>query len=1722
STSLVFDASGHAVACQESCVISQVKINTGQWGSPVQVTKKTEVTLQVATSFQCAVPHSLTQLWRVYSVPAVGAVPDWKKTLPVTNLVIDQNSLSVRVPKHALDWGVYLFNFSVSITVQSGTGPPLSKSDAVYVVVGKSPLRAVLLGDPNTTISFVERLVLNGSTSSDPDADDPAEGLHFFWYCTTNEANFQRDKVAVRSAEVCVARQAASLQWRTPPTSALTLPPQTLKGNLAYFFRMAVEKGDRTAFADKRVNVLRGLAPKACIACIENCDTVLVTSERFSLFVNCTGCTSSDVYRWSIRTQAGQEVPFDWGVRTTTGRDSEYLHFKALAFQGFTESTFWVSAHVVAWSGWDLVFRHAFVVNHIPRVGECKVTPPRGVALVTKFVVRCDNFHDLNMPLTYKIVIADLFGFAEISSLKENNLGIILHLGTKSSSRPSFFPVGPKANHFAMRLYAQVYDVLGAFSRVTFSAAVPPPTEGASSETLLQQLVNFTSGPGSVLATHLQRREYLAAGYFTYVIASVLNSLKDEPALQAGKAQLREHLVNQTFLLPMRSLVEISQVVMVLTKLTQKGSGLTTLARRLATLRLWQSNEALGPFQHNTTSTHSEQIETVCTGVLTGLSNILQLPSRRELIERPLHLIETLADTVLAGKVPGNETTVLRSSSLKMYVRKMEAWQVGEVCTQGAGRGSCFRPTVNASAVPLLPAGAPVSAMFCEFAKNPFPWLSFRQNSSAQVVGMRVTGRDAKGAVVEVAPEVAEVFLALGDVNRTTFNLTMSPDNGTRPSDRSAGRTMGAFRVEVDCRTPKELLVQVITPVTLLFTASVFAGDQMEPDALVATFLVPHDLPPVANRSDLFDPSCVVKQARVLCLPPSLLDVIAQRSLSAECSLVVLLEAPRFLLSPSDKLVRVSVFRAYCMDMVGVQSEWRDYACALGEMTTLDRVHCVRRRRSLSRLVLHTRYLTAKMIVAPNPVDLRLVTVKKITQNPVALFTVLFLLVMYIILAFWALHRDETDQFLRQYVIVLPDNDPYDHVCYLVTVFTGSRCGAGTGANVFLQLLGTQGDSSVHCLSHPSIAALYRGSINSFLLATRSDLGDVRAVRVWHDNEGDEPSWYLSRIKVENLFSRHIWLFMCRAWLSVDTAVDRVFHAMPPDQPLRKKDFFLIDMSHSLGRNHLWFSVFLGVIAKPFNRLQRLSCCLAMLMASLLCNIMFFNLSKEDDSEYEGGQYVRAMMIGLESAVITLPVQLAITFLFTCSQRQPQVALEAVTPQAYPWLLEEGGHWEDHLEKWHSQQAGEEPPKGAKRARRARVARGAKGEAKGAPQGAEAPRKPAPKKAPPERRWPFGTPGLLHAYGSGGYAFHFFPEQQQFNSSLRLAALQSSSWLDDRTWAVIVELTTFNADVSLFCCVSVVFEVSELGVVNSSVSVHAFALADFDRRTSAEVYLYAAILLFFVAYTLDEGYVVAQQRAAYLRSPYNQLNLALKCIFALLVVLFLAKHFVAAGVVAFHMAHPSEFAPFHAVARLDRLLRVALGFLLLLTTLKTLRYSRLFYDVRLAQRAVQTALPGICHMAAVVAVYLFVYVAFGYLVFGQHEWSYCSLAHAAQTVFSYCVSAFRDTAFADSRGLGVLFLSSFLLVMVCVLLNLFQAVILSAYEDMKQPVYEEPSDEAEAVSFLCRRLRTALGFLSPSRPPGEPDFVVDMLYGQPRQSARRYLGLKTRSINGKKMVYLVV
>ena len=97
---------------------------------------------------------------------------------------------------------------------------------------------------------------------------------------------------------------------------------------------------------------------------------------------------------------------------------------------------------------------------------------------------------------------------------------------------------------------------------------------------------------------------------------------------------------------------------------------------------------------------------------------------------------------------------------------------------------------------------------------------------------------------------------------------------------------------------------------------------------------------------------------------------------------------------------------------------------------------------------------------------------------------------------------------------------------------------SGTTANVGIKLYGDEARSSAVYIDQPD--AFKRNGHDVMLLAMPNPLGNIWKLRVWHDNSGMDPSWYLCRIIVRDLRTNVKYYFLTNIWLSVGNTTEGV------------------------------------------------------------------------------------------------------------------------------------------------------------------------------------------------------------------------------------------------------------------------------------------------------------------------------------------------------------------------------------------------------------------------------------------------------------------------------------------------------------------------------------------------------------------------------------------------------
>ncbi|EDO46983.1 predicted protein, partial [Nematostella vectensis] len=304
----------------------------------------------------------------------------------------------------------------------------------------------------------------------------------------------------------------------------------------------------------------------------------------------------------------------------------------------------------------------------------------------------------------------------------------------------------------------------------------------------------------------------------------------------------------------------------------------------------------------------------------------------------------------------------------------------------------------------------------------------------------------------------------------------------------------------------------------------------------------------------------------------------------------------------------------------------------------------------------HLTSFGAGVMVAPNPIDFDQVFANfaniTATGNFSVLFTVCGLFLLYIIAIILARRADKRD---KKMVCVSPVPTSKSGYSYQVSVYTGTFRGSGTTAKASLIISGDHHDSPIIPLtdaSGNSEEVLSRGNVAQFIVNTPVCLGPINYIHIWHNNAGDDPSWFLRQVVIEDVQTMKKMFFLLSDWLALDKGegiVEKIIYTATQKEMGKFKNLFYTHTSKSFSDKHLWISVVLRSPLSPFTRVQRVTCCLSLCLCAMLANAMFYQIDGGSDNEITIGPItlsLRQIMVGAQSSLVIIPLNVLIIFIF--------------------------------------------------------------------------------------------------------------------------------------------------------------------------------------------------------------------------------------------------------------------------------------------------------------------------------------------------------------------------------------------------------------------------------------------------------------------------------------------
>ncbi|XP_048041522.1 LOW QUALITY PROTEIN: polycystic kidney disease protein 1-like 2 [Megalobrama amblycephala] len=575
-----------------------------------------------------------------------------------------------------------------------------------------------------------------------------------------------------------------------------------------------------------------------------------------------------------------------------------------------------------------------------------------------------------------------------------------------------------------------------------------------------------------------------------------------------------------------------------------------------------------------------------------------------------LSAVDSVQKFLLTNKTPDLEPDIISTPNVNVYVNRLSPANLHKKPFSVQNSLAGFKlPNLGSD---ILPVDEPVDVKMTHF--NIDPWIEGQPIHSI-VAGLSLSKTNGSGIPVANLTEEIEILLPRLDtaVNSTVLDL------------RNYSTSM------ITTTTPNITLVLKLRPSEEL-TLMLLLGYQNYPTEENNVAKV--TLPQQGNSQD---------ERYTWVLGPS--------DMTVDAGIYYLLIRP--VVPPGVKSVDASLtittITAQCIFWEETRSNWSDYGCRVGPKTTPNVTQC---------LCTHLTFFGSSFFVMPNTVDPSKTAelFSNFAKNPVVVCFIGAIFLTYILAAAWARRKDLQDK-AKVKITVLEDNDPFAEYCYLLKISTGHRMGASTSSRVIVTLQGTEGECEPHHLTDPDKPVFERGGVDLFLLTTPFPLGELQSIRLWHDNSGDRPAWYVNSVMVEDLQTEQKWHFLCSSWLAVDIddcTVERVFPVATEMDMKGFSNLFFMKTTTDFCDGHIWYSVVSRPPSSHFTRVQRVSCCFSVLLCSMLASIMFYGIPTDPtEQNMDMGQIKLTwsqVKIGIQSSFIVFPVNLLIVGIFRHSR----------------------------------------------------------------------------------------------------------------------------------------------------------------------------------------------------------------------------------------------------------------------------------------------------------------------------------------------------------------------------------------------------------------------------------------------------------------------------------------
>ena len=315
------------------------------------------------------------------------------------------------------------------------------------------------------------------------------------------------------------------------------------------------------------------------------------------------------------------------------------------------------------------------------------------------------------------------------------------------------------------------------------------------------------------------------------------------------------------------------------------------------------------------------------------------------------------------------------------------------------------------------------------------------------------------------------------------------------------------------------------------------------------------------------------------------------------------------------------------------------------------------------------------------------------------------------------------------------------------------------------------------------------------------------------------------------------------------------------------------------------------------------------------------------------------------------------------------------------------------------------------------------------------------------------------------------------SESLKLVReLEENNWLDRYTRAIFSEFAVYNANINLFCVVTLLFEQLPTGSLTAYPSILTLRLF---RYVGGEMYFVLTCeivyLLFCAFFVFKEIRMSIKKGREHLRDPWSILEIVLTLLSLSAVGLYFTRMKFTGDALQLMREDKTGFVSFHYTAFLDEWLKCIIGVIVFLSFLKMFRLLRFNRRMSMLQQVLKRCIGQLVSFMFMFSVAFLAFALLASLVFGQYMAGFGTFWRSCASLMDTLLGKFtlQEMKHAN-RIIAQVFFYTYTVSMVFILLNMFISIINDAFTEVRSDV-EKQSNEYEIVDFMIHRLKETIG-----------------------------------------------